>query len=369
MTNQDTAGSPWLNTPEAATSLHNQAVEYARQGAYALAQPLLEQALAIREQALGAEHPDTAATLHTLARLHEAQGQPEQAQPLYERALAIRATALGDSHPDTATTLNNLAALYEARGQAARALPLYERALTAREQTLGPQHPDTALVLNNLGNLLRGQRDYERAQPLLERALAVREQALGPDHPDTAQSLNNLAVLHAFQGQFDAALPLQERAFQIWQTQLGPHHPSTVQGRQSLIGMRQYALANDLPPAVLTAVQAQDGPALEQALTALPPKQAQTTVERLKAAELLDPAGEDAFTALLAAVAAVARGDDRPRARIEQTLGALEADGFRLTEAVQALWRGERDPAALTAGLDQTDTALIQRVLALLDDQ
>jgi hypothetical protein len=37
--------------------------------------------------------------------------------------------------------------------------------------------------------------------------------------------------------------------------------------------------------------------------------------------------------------------------------------------AVQALWAGQRDPAVLTARLDVTDTALVQRVLALLSVQ
>ena len=50
-----------------------------------------ERALAIREKALGAEHPDTATNLNTLAQLQASQGDYVAARPLYERALAIRA--------------------------------------------------------------------------------------------------------------------------------------------------------------------------------------------------------------------------------------------------------------------------------------
>ncbi len=46
-----------------------------------------------------------------------------------ERALAIREKALGPEHPDTATSLNNLALLLQAQGDLARSRPLFERAL------------------------------------------------------------------------------------------------------------------------------------------------------------------------------------------------------------------------------------------------
>jgi tetratricopeptide (TPR) repeat protein len=77
------------------------------------------------------------------------------ARPLYERALAIREKALGPEHPDTATSLNNLALLLLAQGDLAAARPLYERALAIREKVLGPDHPYTATGLNNLAGLLQ----------------------------------------------------------------------------------------------------------------------------------------------------------------------------------------------------------------------
>jgi hypothetical protein len=35
--------------------------------------------------------------------------------------------------------------------------------------------------------------------------------------------------------------------------------------------------------------------------------------------------------------------------------------------AVQRIWQGERDEAALTAGLDEVDSALVRRVLAYVE--
>jgi tetratricopeptide (TPR) repeat protein len=77
------------------------------------------------------------------------------ARLLLERALAVREKALGPEHPATATSLNNLALLLHAKGDLAGARPLLERALAIREKALGPEHPDTATSLNDLASVLR----------------------------------------------------------------------------------------------------------------------------------------------------------------------------------------------------------------------
>jgi tetratricopeptide (TPR) repeat protein len=99
------------------------------------------------------------------------------AEPLLRRALAIREKALGPEHPDTATSLNDLARVLQDQGDLAAARPLYERALAIREKALGPEHPRMATSLNSLASVLRDQGDLAAARPLCERALAIREKA------------------------------------------------------------------------------------------------------------------------------------------------------------------------------------------------
>ena len=67
-----------------------------------------------------------------------------EAEPLHQRSLAIREKALGPDHPDVGTSLNNLAELYQAQGRYAEAEPLYQRSLAIREKALGPDHPESA---------------------------------------------------------------------------------------------------------------------------------------------------------------------------------------------------------------------------------
>ncbi|MCX5683585.1 MAG: tetratricopeptide repeat protein, partial [Planctomycetota bacterium] len=55
-----------------------------------------------------------------------------QAEPLYKRSLAIREKALGPDHPLVALSLENLAALYKATNRAEEAEALKKRAEAIR---------------------------------------------------------------------------------------------------------------------------------------------------------------------------------------------------------------------------------------------
>lgn len=260
-------------------------------GNFALAQPLYEQALAIRREILGEEHPDTVKNRNDLSRLYSALGSYDnalslldhalsmhedlleiedsetakslqnlaclytlkgdyiRALPLFERVLAIYENILGEDHPDTASSLNNLASLCFKTGNRTRALSLSERSLAITEKTLGADHPNVASNLNNLASLYFGKGEYARALPLLERALTIQEKALGPEHADTAVSLNNLAGLYSRLGRYAKSLPLYERALTIREKAVGTEHPDTAASLYSLAAQysRQGDYAKSLP--------------------------------------------------------------------------------------------------------------------------
>jgi tetratricopeptide (TPR) repeat protein len=90
-----------------------------------------------------------------------------------QQALTIREKALGPEHPDVAQSLNNLAELYRAQEHYAEAEPLYQRALMIREQRLGLDHPNVVVTLKNYFALLKAMhRDADAAQ-IENRILAV----------------------------------------------------------------------------------------------------------------------------------------------------------------------------------------------------
>ena len=64
-----------------------------------------------------------------------------RAQSFFQRALAIRERALGPDHPEVAQSLNNLAGLHTAQGEDVQAESLYKRALAIYEKVLAPGNP------------------------------------------------------------------------------------------------------------------------------------------------------------------------------------------------------------------------------------
>src|SRR5439155_366580 len=156
-----------------------------------------------------------AASLNNVARVLEETGDYAGARPLYERALAIKEKALGPDHPDVARSVGNLANLLWSSGDYPRARPLFERSLAIHEKALGPEHPDVARSLSNLANLLLSTGDSAGARPPDERALAIRLKVLGPDHPDVAITLSNLAEVDLALGRPAAALDAALRAEDI----------------------------------------------------------------------------------------------------------------------------------------------------------
>src|SRR5260221_654088 len=170
--------------PEAADLLNRTGTYLRDRAAYALAEPLFQRALRIREQHLGPEHADTAATLNDLAALYWQQGRYAEAEPLFQNALHIREQYLGPEHAETATPLNDLATLYWQQGRYTEAEPLFQHTLHDHASELQPDHAETATPLNNLATLYWQQGRYTEAEPLFQRALHTYEQHLGPEHPD-----------------------------------------------------------------------------------------------------------------------------------------------------------------------------------------
>ena len=221
--------------PDAAGEILNHTGRYlVERGRYGEAQLLHERALAIRERALGPDHPDVAGSLNNLANVYWFQGRYAEAQTFYERALAIRQSALTPDHPDLAASLHNLALAYWYQGRYPEAQPLHERALAIRESVFGADHPNVAHSLNNLAELYFDQGRYVDAQRLHERALAIRENAFGPDHPEVARSLNNLGNVYVKQRRLDDAKQLYDRALRIWEPALGREHPNVAFGVDGL---------------------------------------------------------------------------------------------------------------------------------------
>ncbi len=214
--------------PETIQSLIQLATADRGSGDYTKASALAEQAVAASEKTTGPTSPETATALYTLAEIDRACGAYSTALPLAERALEIREQRVERNDAATAAAMHCLAEIDRSMGEYAKALPLAQRALDVREQVCGPEDPDTAESLNDLGLLYFEMQDDAQAESLYQRAQAIREKRLGPDHPLTAESLNNMAALYWRQKDFTRALALFERTLHSKETTVGPEHPATA---------------------------------------------------------------------------------------------------------------------------------------------
>ena len=207
---------------------------YQKLGLYEQAEPLLEEALAIREKALGPNHSGVAQSLNNLGHLYERQGRYDEAEPVIQRSVSIREETLGPNHPDVAQSLNNLGGIYERQGRYDEAEHVIQRSVAIREEALGLNHPDVAQSLDSLGHLYHLQGRYEEGVSAIQRSLTINENAMGPDHPDVAQSLNVLAILYGRQGRYDEAQLLLLRSLAIREKALGSDHPAVAQSLMNI---------------------------------------------------------------------------------------------------------------------------------------
>jgi len=218
--------------------LNSLASAYLGQANYGEAEPLYQRVLAIREQALGANHPDVAQALNNLGLVLQNEGRYDDAESVLKRALAIR-EALGANHPLVAQTLSSLGGVYNSQGRSAQAQGLFERALAIREQAFGADSREVAYSLSAIGNVYRIRGRYAEAEALLQRALAILERELGASHLDVAQTLHNLALVFANEGKYAEAEALYKRSLAIREQALGENHPQVAWSLSNLGGIYQ----------------------------------------------------------------------------------------------------------------------------------
>lgn len=214
---------------------------YLRQGLYAKAQPLLENALAINRRLFGNEHQEVAASLNLLGMLFMEKGDYARAEPMFTDALAINRGQLGNKDLRVAANLNNLGVLALHKGAYQRAASYYREALAIRREQLGHNHPDVAKTMNNLSGALREMGELAEAAQLSREAIAIYRRSLGKDGMSTSMAIaiNNLATVQMELGDYDSAEALFREGLAIKQQLWGKEHFEIARSLNGL-GMLYY---------------------------------------------------------------------------------------------------------------------------------
>ncbi len=242
---------------------------YSKLGSFEQAEPLLTEAVALSEAALGAQAPETTASRARLGLVLVHRGRYQEAEQelraalaaqedakagdadlgqtlsdlgmaLYHqtrlaeaetalgRSLQLRRRGLGADHPQTIETLNNLAAVWLAKGDLPRAESALREALARHREKLGQDHPSVATNLNNLGALLAQAGRLDEAEAAIAEALAIRKKVLGDRHPQVAETLANLGWIRMERGTLDGAREAFAEARDRTIAELGAGHPNVA---------------------------------------------------------------------------------------------------------------------------------------------
>ncbi|MEM7229593.1 MAG: serine/threonine-protein kinase [Planctomycetota bacterium] len=218
------AGEPLVR----ATLLQTLATTQRILGALEAARAPQEEALRIRRDALGDDHPETLASMAGMGDLLFAQGRVDDAETYFREALDGRRHVLGDDHPETLESMNTLGAWLDRQGDLEHAEPLYRDALERRRRVLGDDHPDTLTSVYNMGALLADQQRFEDAEPFFREAMDGHRRELGEDHPDSLRLLANVGALRLRQGRLDEASALFVESLDGLRRVLGENHPDVV---------------------------------------------------------------------------------------------------------------------------------------------
>jgi tetratricopeptide (TPR) repeat protein len=196
--------------------------------------PLLQSALAIRRDVLGADHPATAAAYSRIGELYDQLGRFAEAEQAHRTALAAWREALKDEHPDAAAGYDRLGVNLVQQAKYAEAEASCRKGLAIRRKALGEEHPDTARSYNNVSDCLQLQGNSTEAEVGYRKALAIRLKALGERHTDTAETYNSLAFCQHEQGKIAEAEAGYEKALAIWRKTPGEDHPLTATAYDNL---------------------------------------------------------------------------------------------------------------------------------------
>lgn len=214
-------------------SLWNDLLDRASQSdqAYRIDEAIRDAGAALQEaeRTFGESHPNVAVCLNALGLYYVQKEQYAEAQPLLERALAIRNEVLGPRHVDTGESLNSLAGLMFRQHAYVEAEPLYQKCLAIWNAQLPADDFRLVLPLTALGYIATTKSEYAKAQSLYGKALDIMDHNAGVDPLIVASCASNLANVHAHRGRYDLAAPLLERAVTLYDSAPGNHSDKVLE--------------------------------------------------------------------------------------------------------------------------------------------
>ncbi len=208
-----------------ATSLTNLGVLYAFRNQNAKAAPLFEQAVRIKQKALGADNYDTVSAVAKLCQFH-LKNNPAKAEPICNRVSGYVDQKLKEKR-DIALSFETLNKFYSRHKELEEAEIFVKQAESQTNKATTSSYLELAVLVDGLAGSCKDAKKFPPAEQLYKRALALRHGVLPKDHMAIASSLENLGKLYCDESRYHMAEPLFRRAVEITKTTLGAAKPET----------------------------------------------------------------------------------------------------------------------------------------------
>ena len=186
------------------------------------------------ETELQGEPEVRARLLHTIGEVYWELGLEDESAEFLREAIDLREEVLGPEHPDVATSLRSLATTLSRHFgdiptvKRKEILAALHRARSIHEKHYGPMHPEVAedwatIGYYTLNRLIREDpRDYDGAIDATKKALKIYEETYGSEDSRVANMAYRLGSLYRDgKNDFDKAVELFERAVRIYESSFG----------------------------------------------------------------------------------------------------------------------------------------------------
>ncbi len=154
-------------------------------------EPLLVEALAIREQRYGTQHPDYAAVVNNLGNHYFRRGEVAKAGEYMQEHVNLQRKLVGDEGVPYGNALANFSSLQLAQGKIEVSLATLDEAIGIFAKGYGSDSIPYAFALENKANILMRLSRYDEADPLFQSTLAIIGEQYGEDHKEYAFTQSN----------------------------------------------------------------------------------------------------------------------------------------------------------------------------------
>ncbi len=209
------------------------------------------QAVAIARELHGQYHSSVASALEVLGYAREARGDLVGAEGVLDQALTINTQVLGAVHPNTLQVESDLLLMLEEQGRYREVLPRRLRNIEHERAAVGDTNSSLAYAYENLGDTQRELGQFNAAEISLHQALRIWESLDNTNDPQISAVRVSLGSALYLEGKLRDAKAELEQAQAVARSHFGENSART---RRALYWLARVAIRENRAPDVLESI-------------------------------------------------------------------------------------------------------------------